>query len=183
MSRIGKQPVKLPAGVKVALKGTEVHFEGPKGKLVHRLPNGVAVKVDKDVLQVTRDDAVEGAPALHGLTRTLVHNAVHGVAAGFSKTLEINGVGYKAAVQGTVLNMTLGFSHPVNFQLPTGITAKVDANTKVTVSGADKELVGTVAAKIRSIRPVEPYQGKGIRYLGEHVRRKAGKAAGATGAK
>ena len=179
MSRIGKQPIKIPAGVKVNAKGNEVHFEGPKGKLMRVIPKGVSVKMDKDHINVERDDSVEGAPALHGLTRTLLNNCVHGVHAGFSKTLEINGVGFRAAVQGSAVNFTLGFSHPVVFVLPAGITAKVDANTKVTVSGADKELVGTVSAKIRGLRPVEPYQGKGIRYAGEYVRRKAGKAAGA----
>jgi large subunit ribosomal protein L6 len=183
MSRIGKQPVKIPAGVKVSAKGADLHFEGPKGKLSRALPIGISVQLDKDQILVKRDDAVEGAPALHGLTRTLLHNCVHGVHTGFAKTLEINGVGFRAAVQGTAINLTLGFSHPVVFDLPTGITAKVDANTKVTVSGADKELVGSTAAKIRDLRPVEPYQGKGIRYQGEVVRRKAGKAAGASGAK
>lgn len=183
MSRIGKQPIKIPAGVKVAAKGNDMHFEGPKGKLMRSLPTGISVQLDKDVILVKRDDAVEGAPALHGLVRTLLHNCVHGVHTGFAKTLEINGVGYRAAVQGNAVNFTLGFSHPVVFNLPTGITAKVDANTKVTVSGADKELVGSTAAKMRDLRPVEPYQGKGIRYLGEYVRRKAGKSAGATGAK
>lgn len=180
MSRIGKQPIKLPAGVKINVKGIEVHFEGPKGKLMRVLPKGVSVKqADKDHLLVERDDTVENAPALHGLTRTLLANCVHGVHTGFTKNLEINGVGFRAAVQGSAINFTLGFSHPVVFQLPVGITAKVDANTKVSVSGADKELVGSVAAKIRGLRPVEPYQGKGIRYAGEFVRRKAGKAAGA----
>jgi len=179
MSRIGKQPIKIPAGVKVSTKGNEYHFEGPKGKLMRVIPRGVIVKMDKDHLILERDDAVEGAAALHGLTRTLLNNCVQGVHTGFSKTLEINGVGFRANAQGSNLNLTLGFSHPVVFTLPTGITAKVDANTKVTVSGADKELVGSVSAKIRGLRPVEPYQGKGIRYAGEYVRRKAGKTAGA----
>ncbi len=183
MSRIGKQQIKIPSGVKVNLKGMEVLFEGPKGKLTQKLVKGVSAKVEGDHLIVTRDDAVEGAAAMHGLTRTLLANCVHGVHTGYSKGLEINGVGYRAAVQGTSLNMTLGFSHPVVFQLPQGITAKVDANTKITVSGANKELVGATAAKIRQLKPVEPYQGKGIRYAGEFVRKKAGKAAGAAGAK
>ncbi len=179
MSRIGKQSIKIPAGVKVASKDNVFTFEGPKGKLSHVVPNGVIVKVNGDHVDVTRDDNVEGAAALHGLTRTLLDNCVHGVAAGYTKGLEINGVGYRAAVQGQTLNLTLGFSHPVTFTLPTGITAKVDANTKITVSGADKHLVGLVSAKIRGLKPVEPYQGKGIRYAGEVVQRKAGKAAGA----
>ncbi len=183
MSRIGKQSIKIPAGVKVSSKGNVFHFEGPKGKLSHIVPTGVVVKVDGDHMYVTRDENVEGAAALHGLTRTLLANCVHGVHAGYSKGLEINGVGYRAAVQGQSLNMTLGFSHPVVFSLPQGIAAKVDQNTKITVSGADKQLVGIVSAEIRGLRPVEPYQGKGIRYAGEHVIRKAGKAAGAAGAK
>ncbi len=133
-------------------------------------------------MNVTRDPAVEGSDALFGLSRTLLANCVHGVHAGYTKGLEINGVGYRAAVQGQALNLTLGFSHPVVYNLPQGITAKVDANTKITITGADKELVGSVSAQIRGLKPVEPYQGKGIRYAGEFVRRKAGKAAGATGA-
>jgi large subunit ribosomal protein L6 len=179
MSRIGKQQIKIPAGVKVQAKGNEYFFEGPKGKLHRVIPHGISLKVEGDHITVIRDDSVEGASALHGLTRTLVSNCVHGVHTGYTKNLEINGVGFRAAVQGTSLNLTLGFSHPVVFTLPTGITAKVDANTKVAVTGADKELVGSVCAEIRGLRPVEPYQGKGIRYAGEVVRRKAGKAAGA----
>jgi large subunit ribosomal protein L6 len=183
MSRIGKQPIKIPTGVKVSQKENVFHFEGPKGKLSQKLPVGVKAKVDGDHINVTRDDSVEGAAALHGLVRTLVANCVHGVHSGYTKGLEINGVGYRAAVQGQSLNLTLGFSHPVQFTLPVGITAKVDANTKIFVSGADKQLVGAVASQIRGLKPVEPYQGKGIRYAGEFVRRKAGKAAGAAGAK
>jgi large subunit ribosomal protein L6 len=179
MSRIGKMPIKIPTGVKVTVNGDTYHFEGPKGKLDRKIPKGVLVKIDKDQMLVLRDESVENAAALHGLTRTLLHNCVHGVHAGFSNTLEINGVGYRAAVQGTSLNLTLGFSHPVVFQLPVGITAKVDQNTKILISGADKELLGSVCAKIKSLKPVEPYQGKGIRFAGEVVRRKAGKAAGA----
>jgi large subunit ribosomal protein L6 len=179
MSRIGKMPIKIPAGVKVAANGDVFNFEGPKGKLQRKVPRGITVKVDKDTLIVTRDDSVENAAALHGLTRTLFHNSVHGVHTGFSHQLEINGVGYRAAVQGQTLNMTLGFSHPVVFTLPAGIAAKVDANTKITLSGADKELLGSTAAKVKALKPVEPYQGKGIRFAGEYVRRKAGKAAGA----
>lgn len=183
MSRIGKQGIKIPSGVKVNAKGEVYSFEGPKGKLSHKVPHGIKVKVEGDHIVVTRDDSVEGASALHGLTRTLLSNCVHGVHSGYSKGLEINGVGYRAAVQGQAINLTLGFSHPVVFNLPAGITAKVDANTKIMITGADKQLVGTVAAEIKGLRPVEPYQGKGIRYAGEFVRRKAGKAAGAAGAK
>lgn len=183
MSRIGKQSIKIPAGVKVIAKGNVFSFEGPKGKLSHTVPAGILVKIEGDHLYVTRDDSVEGAAALHGLTRTLLSNCVHGVHAGYSKGLEINGVGYRAAVQGQNLNLTLGFSHPVVYNLPAGIAAKVDANTKITVTGADKHLVGSVSSQIRALRPVEPYQGKGIRYAGEVVVRKAGKAAGAAGGK
>lgn len=183
MSRIGKQSIKIPSGVKVSSKDNVFSFEGPKGKLSQKLPKGVSVKIDGDHLFVTRDDSVEGAPALHGLIRTLVANCVHGVHSGYTKGLEINGVGYRAAVQGQTLNLTLGFSHPVVYNLPVGITAKVDANTKITLTGADKQLVGAVAAEIKGLKPVEPYQGKGIRYAGQYVRRKAGKAAGAAGAK
>ena len=179
MSRIGKQSIKIPAGVKISNKDNVFNFEGPKGKLSQSIPNGIKLKIEGDHILVTRDDSVEGAPALHGLTRTLVSNSVHGVHAGYTKGLEINGVGYRASVQGQTLNMTLGFSHPVAYQRPVGITAKVDANTKITLSGADKKIVGEVAAQIRGLKPVEPYQGKGIRYAGEHVIRKAGKAAGA----
>lgn len=182
MSRIGKQPIKIPAGVKVSAKGNVFHFEGPKGKLDHTVPHGILVKIEGDHMNVSRDASVEGSDALYGLTRTLLANCVHGVHSGYSKGLEINGVGYRAAVQGQALNLTLGFSHPVVYNLPQGISAKVDANTKITVTGADKELVGSVSAQIRGLKPVEPYQGKGIRYAGEFVRRKAGKAAGAAGA-
>lgn len=179
MSRIGKQSIKIPAGVKVSNKDNVYSFEGPKGKLSQAIPHGIKLKIEGDHIAVIRDDSVENAPSLHGLTRTLVANAVHGVHAGYTKGLEINGVGYRASVQGQALNLTLGFSHPVVYQLPVGITAKVDANTKITVSGADKKAIGEVAAQIRGLKPVEPYQGKGIRYAGEHVIRKAGKAAGA----
>jgi len=183
MSRIGKQTIKIPTGVKVSSKDGTFNFEGPKGKLSQKLPKGVNAKVDGDHIVVSRDESVEGAPALHGLIRTLLANCVHGVHSGFTKGLEINGVGYRAAVQGQALNLTLGFSHPVSFTLPAGITAKVDANTKISITGADKQVVGSVASQIRGLKPVEPYQGKGIRYAGEFVRRKAGKAAGAAGAK
>lgn len=180
MSRVGKLPVKILQGVKVDVKDGVVKVEGPKGKLNHQIPRGVNVKIEKDSIVVTADDSFgPGARALHGLTRTLVHNMVEGTHTGFSKTLEIVGVGYRAAVKGNTLTLNLGFSHPIEYELPTGIAAKVDANTKVTVSGADKVLVGMVAAKIRSFREPEPYQGKGIKYSDEHIIRKQGKAAGA----
>jgi len=179
MSRVGKQPVKILSGVKVELKGATLKVEGPKGKLSHELPQGVTVKVDNGAILVNRSEGFANSGALHGLTRTLIHNMVHGVHTGFTKELEIVGVGYRAAVKGQVLTMTLGYSHPVDFELPQGVTAKVDNNTKVTVSGADKVLIGMVAAKIRSFKEPEPYQGKGVRYADEHIIRKQGKAAGA----
>lgn len=179
MSRVGKQPIKVPAGVKVEIKGSNVRVEGPKGKLSHQLPEGVAIKLESGVLTVSAVTSVPNSGALHGLTRTLISNMVHGVSQGFTRELEIVGVGYRAATKGAVLNLTLGYSHPIDYKLPEGIQAKVDANTKITVSGPDKMLVGLVAAKIRSFKEPEPYQGKGIKYADEVIIRKQGKAAGA----
>lgn len=178
MSRVGKTPIKIPAGVKVEIKDGTVKVEGPKGKLQFKMARGVSAKADKEQIVVARDEKLSNnAPSLHGMTRTSIHNMVHGVHTGFSKDLEIVGVGYRAAVKGSTLSLTLGYSHPIDYALPTGITAKVDANTKITVSGADKILVGMVAAKIRSFKEPEPYQGKGVRYVDEHIIRKQGKAA------
>ncbi len=180
MSRVGKTPIKVFSGVKVAIKDSHVQVEGPKGKLSHQLPKGVLVEMVGDVITVSQDLAASSkAPALHGLTRTLLHNMVHGVHTGFVKELDIVGVGYRAAVKGQVLSLTLGYSHPVDYTVPVGIAVKVDANTHLTVAGADKCLVGMVAAKIRSFRKPEPYQGKGIKYTNETLIRKQGKAAGA----
>lgn len=180
MSRVGKTPVKLLQGVKVDVKDGVVKVEGPKGKLSHKLPRGVNAKVEGGAVVVTRDEsAAADAASLHGLTRTLIHNMVHGVHTGFSKELDIVGVGYRAATKGNTLTMTLGYSHPVEYELPAGIAAKVENNTRVVVSGADKVLVGMVAAKIRSFKEPEPYQGKGVKYVNEHIIRKQGKAAGA----
>lgn len=180
MSRVGKVPVKIQQGVKVEIKGSLIKVEGPKGKLSHTLPRGVGAKVENGAILVTRDEQIaNNASALQGLTRTLVHNMVHGAHVGFTKELDIVGVGYRAAVKGTTLSMTLGYSHPVDYDLPAGITAKVENNTHIVVSGADKTLVGMVAAKIRSFKEPEPYQGKGIKYTNEHIIRKQGKAAGA----
>lgn len=178
MSRIGNAPVKVPSNVKVSNSGNVYNFEGPKGKLSHEVPEGITVSIADGVMTFQRDESVENAAALHGLTRTLMNNCVHGVSEGFEKTLEINGVGYRAQVQGNKINLVLGFSHPVEYPLPEGLSATVEKNTVLTIMGADKQSVGQVAANIRSLRPVEPYQGKGIRYRGEHVIRKAGKAAG-----
>jgi len=179
MSRVGKVPVKILQGVKVDIKDGAIKVEGPKGKLSLKLARGVLAQVENGAIVVNRDEEISNnASSLHGLTRTLIHNMVHGVHTGFSKELDIVGVGYRAAVKGTVLSMTLGYSHPVDYELPQGISAKVENNTHIVVSGADKMLVGMVAAKIRSFKEPEPYQGKGIKYTNEHIIRKQGKAAG-----
>lgn len=180
MSRVGKVPVKILQGVKVDIKDGLVKVEGPKGKLSHQLPNGVTAKIVDGSIVIARDEAAaSNASALHGLTRTLVHNMVHGAHSGFTRELDIVGVGYRAAVKGNTLTLTLGYSHPVDYALPVGITAKVENNTHIVLNGADKMLVGMVAAKIRSFKEPEPYQGKGIKYMDEHIIRKQGKAAGA----
>jgi len=181
MSRVGKQPIKIAQGVKVNLAKDVLKIEGPKGKLSHQIPDGIVLKIEKDHVLVTRDEKSENpnVPSLHGVTRTLIHNMVHGVATGFVKELDIVGVGFRAAVTGSTLTLNLGFSHPVTYKVPEGITVKVDKNTHLIVSGADKVLVGMVAAKIRSFRPPEPYQGKGVKYTEERIIRKQGKAAGA----
>ena len=180
MSRVGKVPVKILAGVKVDIKEDLIKVEGPKGKLSHRLPRGVIAKIVGGDVIVSGDRALaSNAAALHGLSRTLIHNMVHGAHSGFTRELDIVGVGYRAAVKGTVLSLTLGYSHPIDYELPVGITAKVENNTHIVVSGADKMLVGMVAAKIRSFKEPEPYQGKGVKYMDEHIIRKQGKAAGA----
>lgn len=172
--------MKIQQGVKVEIKDGLVKVEGPKGKLSHNLPRGVSAKVENGSVVVARDEKVApNAAALHGLSRTLIHNMVHGVHTGFTRELDVVGVGYRAAVKGQVLSLTVGYSHPVDYTLPTGIAAKVENNTRIVVSGADKMLVGLVAAKIRGFKEPEPYQGKGIKYVDEHIVRKQGKAAGA----
>jgi len=178
MSKVGKVPVKILPGVKVQLKDGKLAVEGPKGKLSHVLAEGVKIDVGSSEIVVARDESFANAGAMQGLTRTLVHNMVHGVHSGFSKELDIVGVGYRAAVKGQTLTLTLGYSHPVEYEVPQGVTAKVENNTRVVVSGADKVLVGMVAAKIRGFKEPEPYQGKGVRYVNEHIVRKQGKAAG-----
>lgn len=177
MSRVGKMPIKIPTGVKVDIKGSAVRVEGPKGKLSQTMAEGVSAKVDNGAIEVVADGRQENSGSLHGLTRTLLHNMVFGVSQGFTRELEIVGVGYRAQTKGNLLSMTLGFSHPVDYKLPDGIQAKVDNNTKITITGADKMLVGLVAAKIRSFKEPEPYQGKGIKYANEVIIRKQGKAA------
>jgi large subunit ribosomal protein L6 len=179
MSRVGKVPVKILQGVKVEVKDDVVKVEGPKGKLNQKLARGVTAKVENGNVVIARQEIVPNASALQGLTRTLVHNMVHGVHTGFSRELDVVGVGYRAAVKGDTLTLTVGYSHPVDYKLPAGISAKVENNTHIVVTGADKVLVGMVAAKIRSFKKPEPYQGKGIKYTDEHIIRKQGKAAGA----
>ena len=176
MSRIGKKPITVPAGVTVKVEDNVVSVKGPKGELQRRIHNAMKVTLDNGVITVERPDDEKENRALHGLSRTLIHNMVEGVTNGFSKTLEIQGVGYRAAKQGKNINFTLGFSHPVVMEPPAGITFDVPQPNKIVVSGSDKEKVGAVAAEIRNLRPPEPYKGKGIRYEGEHVRRKVGKA-------
>jgi large subunit ribosomal protein L6 len=179
MSRIGKKPVTIPKGVTIQLQDHTVAVKGPKGELRRTLHEEMQVALDKDQFTVTRPSDEQKHKALHGLTRTLVQNMVDGVSKGFSKSLEIQGVGYKAEAKPYGVNLVVGYSHPVKYEAPKGIKISVDNNTNVKVEGADKELVGQVAAELRSVRPPEPYKGKGIRYVGEQVRRKAGK----TGAK
>ncbi len=176
MSRIGKMPVTLPAGVEVVVSGQSVNVKGPKGSLSAAFSDRVSVSVADGTAAVTRADDTRQARALHGLTRALLANMVTGVSTGYVKTLEIIGVGYRAALKGRDLEMQLGFSHPVSVIAPEGIVFEVPEPTKVLVSGIDKQKVGQVAANIRKLRPPEPYKGKGIRYTGEYVRRKAGKA-------
>jgi large subunit ribosomal protein L6 len=177
MSRVGKAPIKLAQGVKINQVNQLLHIEGPKGKLSFDLPTGVKIVVEGQELKVARDEAVQGSGALQGVIRTQVYNMVTGVSQGFTRELDIVGVGYRAATKGNVLSLTIGFSHPVDFKLPEGIQAKVENNTHVVLTGSDKMLLGLTADKIRGIKPPEPYQGKGIRYTNEHIIRKAGKAA------
>lgn len=172
MSRIGKKPIDLPTQVKAAVSGRTVKVEGPKGKLSLDLPAAVEAAVEGKSLAVR---ATSEARALHGLIRSLIQNMVVGVTQGFRKQLEIEGVGFKAAVQGKNLNLNLGFSHPILFPIPEGIKISVEENTRITVDGCDKQQVGEVAASIRRFYPPEPYKGKGVRYAGEKIRRKEGK--------
>ncbi len=177
MSRIGKVPVSLPDKVTVKIEGNVVNVKGPKGELTYKSLDLVKVTQDSGVLKVEPADNSRGARAAWGLTRTLIGNMVTGVSTGFTKRLEFTGVGYRAAVAGDVLTLNLGYSHPIDFKLPKGITAVADKNS-IDVSGCDKELVGLVCAKIRGFRPPEPYKGKGIKYATETIIRKAGKTSG-----
>jgi large subunit ribosomal protein L6 len=176
MSRIGKAPITVPGGVTVTIDGADISVTGPKGELSRTLPERVTVRQDGDTLVVERIDEERESRALHGLVRSLVQNMVTGVTEGFHKDLDIVGVGYRAAPKGSGLELSLGFSHPVVVDAPEGITFNVPQPTRVEVHGIDKQLVGQVAANIRAWRTPEPYKGKGVRYVDEHVRRKAGKA-------
>lgn len=176
MSRIGRQPIQIPAGATVTLESGLIKVTGPKGTLEQTLMPGVKVAIDGDIVTVALMGNDASAEPLFGLMRTLIANMIQGVTTGFERQLEINGVGFRAAVSGNVINLTLGFSHPVAFKLPDGVAASVDKNV-ITVTGHDKQLVGQVAANLRMLKKPEPYKGKGIKYVGEKIRRKAGKAA------
>ena len=175
MSRIGKLPIAIPDGVKVSFKDSVINVEGPKGKLSRVVMEGVTINMSAGSVVVDRVDESKNSRSAHGLTRTLIDNMVIGVTKGFEKGLEITGVGYRAEAKGDTLNLSLGYSHPINFLLPQGVNVEVEKMTKIFVRGTDKELIGQTAAKIRSFRPPEPYKGKGIKYVGESILRKAGK--------
>ena len=177
MSRIGRKPIPVPAGVTVSIEPELVRVNGPKGELTERIPRDIAVEQDGEELLVKRPTDRGEHRALHGLTRSLVANMVEGVTAGFEKRLEIQGVGYRAALKGKDLELALGYSHPVSVKAPDGIEFEVPVPTQIVVRGIDKQLVGQTAAEIRKVRPPEPYKGKGIRYRDEYVRRKVGKRA------
>lgn len=178
MSRIGKKPVVIPGGVTVTLKDAVVAVKGPKGELKKSVPDGVQVKVEKTSISVARETDEPAVRAKHGLVRALINNMIEGVTKGFERKLEINGVGYKAEVAGDKLNLALGYSHPINYQLPKGVSAKVDKNVLI-LAGIDRELLGQTAAKVRSFRPPEPYKGKGVKYMEEFIKRKVGKTGAA----
>ncbi len=175
MSRIGKQPVPVPSGVTVTIGEGEINVKGPKGELTGPLPAPITASLDEGAVVLKRPDDKRDNRALHGLARALTANMVTGVSEGFTKGLEIEGVGYRAEVKGTTLVLNLGFSHPVEMPVPEGLEVKMDGNTKLAIHGIDKQAVGQFAANIRERRPPEPYKGKGIRYAGEYVRRKVGK--------
>ncbi len=175
MSRVAKQPIKVPKGVEVKINGEDVAVKGEKGALTHRVPQRVTIALSGDTLQVSMADASSRARTLAGTTRALLNNMVTGVSTGFQRKLEINGVGYRAQVQGKLLNLTLGYSHPVSFAIPAGVTIETPSQTEIIVKGANKQQVGEVAAKIRAWRPPEPYKGKGVKYAEEVIARKEAK--------
>lgn len=176
MSRIGRLPIDIPAGVDITVDGDQVTVKGPKGELTQRVAEPIQVQVEDGQVQVTRPDDERESRSLHGLTRTLIHNDIVGVTEGYTKGLEVVGTGYRVQAKGNSLEFALGFSHPVVVEAPEGISFAVEGNNKVTVSGISKQAVGEVAANLRKLRKPEPYKGKGVRYAGEHIRRKAGKA-------
>lgn len=180
MSRIGKKPISLPPGVKIEIKEGTVFVEGPKGKLYWRLPCRCSIEIKDNQLLVKRTGDSKLDKSQHGLSRAMILNMIKGTMEGYVKELEIIGVGYKAGVQGDILNMQLGFSHPLNFPVPEGIKIETPKPTQIIIRGTDKEVVGRVAAEIRAICPPEPYKGKGIRYAGEYIKKKVGKAQAAT---
>jgi len=175
MSRIGRMPIVVPKEVKISCDASKVEVTGPKGHLLHLLPQGITVSMDESKLLVQRPNDQRTSRSLQALTRSLIANMVTGVTQGFEKKLEIVGVGFRADVEGKALKLSLGFSHPVSFPLPEGIRAEIEKQTLITLKGVDRQQVGTVAAKLRSIKPPEPYKGKGIRYSGERIRKKVGK--------
>ncbi|MFJ5625140.1 50S ribosomal protein L6 [Peribacillus loiseleuriae] len=175
MSRIGKKPIEIPAGVTVTLNGSEVTVKGPKGELSRTFNSDITISLEENVLTVTRPSDAKEHRALHGTTRAVIANMVEGVSKGFEKTLELIGVGYRAQKQGNKLVLSVGYSHPVEFEVEQGLEVEVPANTKIIIKGINKERVGALAADVRQVRPPEPYKGKGIRYEGEFVRRKEGK--------
>ena len=177
MSRIGRMPVEIPGGVQVELKGSEVRVKGPKGELQRSFSPMIGIKMENNQLVITRNSDHPAERALHGTTRAVLANMIHGVSKGFEVVLEVDGVGYRAEMEGKTLALYVGYSHPVKMEPPTGISYEVDQKTRqIKVMGFDKELVGQTAANVRNVRPPEPYHGKGIHYLGERIRRKAGKA-------
>ena len=181
MSRIGKKPIDLPGGVKVAVANNVITVEGAKGKLTLNIPPKFKVEVKDNKITVSRPSDEKQDKATHGLIRSLINNMAIGVSAGYTKELEISGVGFKAAVQGKVLNLQLSYTHPINFNIPDGVTVETPKPTNIVIKGIDKTKVGEAAAKIRDYYRPEPYKGKGIKYVGEHVRRKAGKSVTGTG--
>ncbi len=182
MSRVGKRPIEVPNGTKVSIENGIFTAEGPKGKVSQRLLDGITVAIDDGVINVSRADDSADMRSKHGLVRSLLANAVAGVTEGWLKELQLNGVGYKAEVQGRAVNFSLGYSHPIVYQLPEGIDVEIDKSNKISVRGADRQEVGQVAAEIRSLKKPDPYKGKGIKYVDEVIRRKVGKAGATAGA-
>ena len=178
MSRIGKTPIEIKSGVEVVVNADSVEIKGPKGTLAQSIPEGIEVQKEEETIIVKRDNDLRETKALHGLVRSLLNNMVHGVTEGYQKQLELVGVGYRAQSKGNnALELQLGFSHPIKYSAPEGITLEVPSQTEINISGIDKQVVGQVAADIRALKKPEPYKGKGIRYVGEHIIRKAGKTA------